>query len=253
MHTSHLLEIKQLSFGYGCQSTDTLTIQNFSLNVNKGEIVGIVGQSGCGKTTLLNLIAGLILSSEQSILINGRPPKENHQIAYVFQSPALFDWLTVRGNIEYGVRRRKLAPSIIRQEADRLLHATNLWAYADAYPQDLSGGMQQRVALARALIVKPDLLLMDEPFSALDYQTRSEMQELVLELWKDYQPAIMIVSHDIDEMIYLADKIVVLQKTADLSDKCFEIPFQRPRDFEAIMKLPLFNQIKQRIRRSILQ
>src|SRR5207248_9961571 len=171
----------------------------------------LLGPSGCGKSTLLRMIAGLDRPDRGEVLVNGQPVSgPDKDRGMVFQKYTSFPWLTVADNIAYGMKINGMPEAQRRQTVERLLEAVGLSGFAKAYPDTLSGGMQQRVAIARTLALRPQVVLMDEPFGALDAQTRADMQELLLRVWAESASAILFVTHDVDEAIYLADRIYVM-------------------------------------------
>lgn len=207
----------------------TLAISGVSLGVEAGEFVSIIGPSGCGKSTLLRLIAGLEIPDAGELLIGNKsitgPSAER---GLVFQDPNLFPWLTVRGNIQAGLVARGLLQSK-RHEVDDFMRLVGLQDFANAYPHHLSGGMAQRVALARALINHPTVLLMDEPLGALDSFTRMRMQDEVLRLWQMRRMTTLLVTHDIEEAIYMSDRIVIMTPRPGRIDKTISVTLERPR------------------------
>src|SRR5213593_867427 len=207
-----------------------LALSNISLSIAAGELVSLIGPSGCGKSTLLRLIAGLDSADSGELLIGSQPISEpGAERGLVFQDPNLFPWLTVRRNIEAGlVARRVLREK--RNEVDEFMRLVALEAFGGAYPHHLSGGMSQRVALARALINHPKVLLLDEPLGALDAFTRMRMQDEVLRLWEARGTTTLLVTHDIDEAIYMSDRIVLMTSRPGRIDRKIEINLQRPRD-----------------------
>src|ERR1051326_1913191 len=207
-----------------------LALDKVSLFVSAGELVSIVGPSGCGKSTLLRLIAGLIGSTEGELLVGDEPiigPSAERGL--VFQDPNLFPWLTVRRNIEAGL----VARGVLKQErgqVEKFMRLVALEAFADAFPHHLSGGMAQRVALARAMINHPKVLLLDEPLGALDAFTRMRMQDEVLRLWQARRTTMLLVTHDIDEAIYMSDRILIMTPAPGRIDREIDIDLARPRD-----------------------
>lgn len=197
-----------------------------SLAIEENEFVAIVGPSGCGKSTLLRLIAGLDQPSQGTITLNGRPvAAPMPECGMVFQQFALFPWLSVRRNVGFGLTAGAGGEAVV----DRLLDAVGLSAFADQYPARLSGGMQQRAALARALAPSPEILLLDEPFGALDQQTRGLMQEMLEKLWRTEDRTVLLVTHDIDEALYLADRVLVMSARPGVILSEISVPFDRPR------------------------
>jgi len=218
-------------------------LSNISLSLTAGELVSLVGPSGCGKSTLLRLIAGLDIPDSGELLIGSefinRPSAAR---GLVFQDPNLFPWLTVRRNIEAGlVARRVLREK--RSEVDEFMRLVGLEAFAHAYPHHLSGGMAQRVALARALINHPKVLLLDEPLGALDAFTRMRMQDEVLRLWENRRTTMLLVTHDIDEAIYMSDRIMIMTQRPGRIDREINIDLARPRDRTSESFLRLRSQI----------
>ena len=207
-----------------------LVLDDISIGLTNGELVSLVGPSGCGKSTLLRLVAGLDLPdsgelSVDEVLITG-PSAER---GLVFQDPNLFPWLTVRRNIEAGLVARGLLQGK-RSEVDEFMRLVGLEAFANAYPHHLSGGMSQRVALARALINHPKVLLLDEPLGALDAFTRMKMQDEVLRLWQARRTTMLLVTHDIDEAIYMSDRIMMMTQRPGRIERIIPVELVRPRD-----------------------
>ncbi|MDX2186946.1 MAG: ABC transporter ATP-binding protein [Opitutaceae bacterium] len=205
-------------------------LEGLSFTTHRREFVCILGPSGCGKSTLLRLLAGLDQPTSGGVLLDGRPVTEpGPERGVVFQSYTLFPWLTVRANVMYGLRIRGMDTSEAEQEARQWLALVGLQAFENAYPAQLSGGMKQRVAIARALANNPRILLMDEPFGALDAQTRAQMQQHLLQIWRNVDVTILFITHDIDEAIYLADRILVLKANPGRLNELIEVPVPRPR------------------------
>src|SRR5881296_298077 len=207
-----------------------LVLDGISFSLAAGELVSLIGPSGCGKSTLLRLIAGLDSADSGELLIGSDPiTKPRAERGLVFQDPNLFPWLTVRRNIEAGL----VARGVLREkheEVDEFMHLVGLEVFANAYPHHLSGGMAQRAALARALINHPKVLLLDEPLGALDAFTRMRLQDEVLRLWENRRTTMLLVTHDIDEAIYMSDCILVMTPAPGRIDRKIEIRLSRPRD-----------------------
>jgi NitT/TauT family transport system ATP-binding protein len=198
-----------------------------------GEFRVLLGPSGCGKSTLLRMIAGLDKPDSGEILVNGQPitgPSKDRGM--VFQKYTSFPWLTVEENVEYGMRINGVPAAQRKETAEKLLKAVGLSEFAGVYPETLSGGMQQRVAIARTLALRPSVILMDEPFGALDAQTRSEMQQLLLQIWDETACTILFVTHDVEEAVYLADRIFIMSSHPGTIVEDVQVPFERPRNLE---------------------
>ena len=210
--------------------TNRLALSGTSFSIAAGELVSLVGPSGCGKSTLLRLIAGLDVPDSGDLLVgSAKIVGPSAERGLVFQDPNLFPWLTVRRNIEAGL----VALGVLREkrnEVDEFMRLVGLEAFANAYPHHLSGGMAQRVALARALINHPKVLLLDEPLGALDAFTRMRMQDEVLRLWENRRTTMLLVTHDIDEAIYMSDRILIMTPTPGRIDRQIDIDLARPRD-----------------------
>ncbi len=220
-------------------------IDDVSLDIDAGHFMTIVGPSGCGKTTLLNIVAGFIPASQGSVRVDGTPVTEpGPDRGVVFQSFALFDWLTVRQNIEFGPRMSDIEPRERAQRADKYLALIGLKKFADRYPYELSGGMKQRVAIARALANDPEILLMDEPFAALDAQTRELMQEELLSIWEATKKTILFITHSIEEAVYLSSDIAVMTHRPGRIKRLFEVSLPYPRIGYNIRSAPEFLQLK---------
>jgi len=200
-------------------------------SVEAGAFVSILGPSGCGKSTLLRLIAGLDRADSGEVLVNDQqvsgPGKDR---GMVFQKYTSFPWLTVAGNIAYGLKINGVPGEKAKETVAQLIQAIGLSGFENAYPETLSGGMQQRVAIARTLALRPSVILIDEPFGALDAQTRSEMQQLLLKVWDETASTILFVTHDVEEAIYLADRIFIMSAHPGTIIEDVQVPFDRPRD-----------------------
>ena len=224
----------------------TEALRAVDLHADNGEIVAILGGSGCGKTTLLRLIAGLDQSTTGAISLDAQTITATHPaISAVFQEPRLLPWLTVRQNIAFGGRRLPRAERDARGQA--LLQQVGLQGYGDRWPRELSGGQQQRVAIARSLIGHPGVLLLDEPFSALDPFTRATLHDLLLDLWQALRPTIVMVTHDIEEAVVLADRIVVMRPHPGRVQETLAVDLPRPRDRLS----PAFDLTKRNVLRAI--
>jgi NitT/TauT family transport system ATP-binding protein len=241
------LSVESVSLTYGAGQKSVLALDKISFEVRPNEFTVIVGPSGCGKSSLLYLAAGLTDTTAGSISASGRRVEgPGADRGMVFQSYTLFPWLTVRNNVEYGLRRKGMAPEERRVIVDRYLHEIGLTAFADYYPKQLSGGMMQRVAIARALANDPDILLMDEPFGALDSQTRHTMQKLLLKVWEHSQKTVAFVTHDIDEAILLGDRVIVMTARPGKVKADIAITIPRPRHPDIALE-PEFIALKRQI------
>jgi NitT/TauT family transport system ATP-binding protein len=214
-------------------------LDDVTLTVEPGEFCVIVGPSGCGKTTFLRMLAGLETPSEGSLVVTGRGGSSPSN-AMVFQGRSVFPWLTVRQNIAYGLTLQGSTRNQRREATDRLLGVIGLERFGDSYPHQLSEGMRQRVAIARALAVDPDLLLMDEPFGALDEQTRLLLQEELLRIWEQTGKTVVFITHSIDESLTLADRIVLMSAHPGRVKEIINVPFARPRELTAVRSDPEF-------------
>lgn len=226
-------------------------IEDVSFDIAKGEFVALIGPSGCGKSTLLRILAGLTSATSGEVQLHGEAIQEPHpQVGMVFQSYASFPWLTVLQNTLFGPDLHDIARKDSEPLAREILDRVGLSRFVDAYPTQLSGGMQQRVAIARTLANRPDVLLMDEPFGALDALTRVDMQELILRLWQEERKTVVFVTHDIDEAIYLADRIVVLSPHPGRLHEIDTVDLPRPRTMETIED-PRFTEMRLHLRRTL--
>ncbi len=209
-----------------------LAVDRACLEIGSGEFVSIVGPSGCGKTTFLNAVDGLLPISGGNLELNGQAiAKPGPDRAMVFQQPSLLPWRTVLGNVVYGLEMQGRTSKSERQERARsLINLVGLSGFENAFPTELSGGMQQRVNLARALATDPDMLLLDEPFAALDAQTREFMQRELLRIWGETRKTALFITHDIKEAVYLADRVMVFTKRPGRVKACVEVDLPRPRE-----------------------
>ncbi len=213
MTVEKLVEVQDVTMNYHTLDGETLAIDHLSFDVHCGEIVVIVGPSGCGKSTALSIISGLITPSSGKVLINGKEViGTSKSIGYMFQKDHLFEWRTILDNVLIGLEIQNKLNAETIAKTERLLEVYGLNDFKNYYPRQLSGGMRQRVALIRTLAVEPDLLLLDEPFSALDYQTRLSVADEIARILKKEQKTAIMVSHDISEAISMADRIIVLSK-----------------------------------------
>src|SRR5450631_425869 len=234
-----MLELERLGKTYpnGVHALDAV-----SFSVGPGEIVAIVGGSGCGKSTLLRAISGLDTPSQGRVLLDGEEVRQPHEkIGIIFQEPRLLPWLSVADNIGFGLS--DLPANVRREKVATALARVGLADKARAWPRELSGGQAQRVAIARALVPQPEVLLLDEPFSALDAFTRRDLQDHLLDLWADTRPTLVLVTHDVDEAVVLADRVLVMRPRPGRLFEQIQINLARPRDRNS----PPFDNFKRRV------
>jgi NitT/TauT family transport system ATP-binding protein len=225
-----ILQVRNLSKWFSTPQGEIEALRDVSFDVHRREFVCIVGASGCGKSTLARILAGLDTQTRGEMLLDGKPVTgPGHDRGMVFQGYSLFPWLTVKRNVMFGLRMSGKGSVEAESRAREWLALVGLQKFADAYPHQLSGGMRQRVAIARALANQPRILLMDEPFGALDAQTRARMQTHLLDIWRNVDITIVFITHDLDEAIYLADRILVLQPHPGRVQEFIEVPVPRPR------------------------
>lgn len=229
------IEINNLTVDYTEKKKSFTALKNVSFSIEEGEFVSIIGSSGCGKSTLLSILEGINTATEGEILINGEPVTgTGPDRGVVFQHYSLFPWMTARRNVAFGIKQvnKNVSRAERYQLADEFLDKVGLEQFKNKYPSQLSGGMQQRVAIARALAMNTDILLMDEPFGAIDAKNRTILQELLLELWENATPrkTVVFVTHDIDEAILLSDKIVMMTANPGRVYREIKVPFERPRN-----------------------
>ncbi|MEQ9021580.1 MAG: ABC transporter ATP-binding protein, partial [Pseudomonadales bacterium] len=225
-----ILEVRDLNKQFDTAKGQVTALKNIDFKVHRREFVTVIGPSGCGKSTLIRILAGLESETSGQVLLDNRPVKgPGPDRGMVFQGYTLFPWLTVKKNVMFGLRNQGISPANAESEAMQWIDLVGLERFADSYPDQLSGGMKQRVAIARALAAKPRILLMDEPFGALDAQTRSKMQSYLMEIWKNIDVTILFITHDLDEAIYLADRILVLKANPGEVNEVIEVPVPRPR------------------------
>jgi ABC-type nitrate/sulfonate/bicarbonate transport system ATPase subunit len=229
------------------RTAPTLALQPTSLTVAPGEFVAILGPSGCGKSTLLRIVAGLDQPTAGTVALDGVPvTRPGPDRGMVFQSYTQFPWLTVERNIRYGLEERGLPEAEQRAIAARFIDRVGLRGFESHWPRQLSGGMQQRCALARALANDPEILLLDEPFGALDHQTRELMQELLLEIWEADRKTVLFVTHDIDEVVFLANRVLVMSARPGRIKAEVAVPLPYPREW-TVKTTPEFGALKARL------
>ncbi len=226
-----ILEVKGLDKVYKTTKGETVALKNVSFQTHKREFVCVIGPSGCGKSTLIRVLAGLESYTSGEVLLDGKPiTGPGRDRGMVFQGYTLFPWRTVKQNVMFGLEMNNIGTNEAGREADLWLELVGLEKFSNAYPHELSGGMKQRVAIARALVNQPRILLMDEPFGALDAQSRCKMQTHLLEIWRNIDITIVFITHDLDEAIFLADRILVLKAHPGEVLELIEVPVPRPRN-----------------------
>jgi NitT/TauT family transport system ATP-binding protein len=238
-----MVELQGLGKRYAVDDGEIVALADIQVAIGQGEFVCLLGPSGCGKSTLLKIVAGLIPQTSGTVTIDGRAVQgPGPDRAVVFQDYALFPWMTVADNVEFGLAARGVEPGRRRETSAELLKAVGLADFAAKYPHHLSGGMKQRVSIARALAVDPVLLLMDEPFGALDAQTRYVMQQELLRIWRAYRKTVIFVTHSIEEALYLGDRVLVMTARPGRIKEEIRVPQPRPRDIAS----PEFTQLRRR-------
>lgn len=244
-----VLEVKDLGMAFQWNGSSNRILEGIRFDVGRGELVCLLGRSGCGKTTLLKILAGLTPATSGEALVDGeRITQPGPDRCVVFQEDALFGWLTVEENIAFGLRAQGLPKSTVDQEVDRYLDSVGLTDFRGYLPREISGGMKQRVALARVLILKPKILLMDEPFGALDSLTREEMQDLLLRLWEELSMTIVFVTHDVSEALLLADRILVMETNPGQIRRDMNVTLGRPRRMDGDEFLALSRELRTSLR-----
>ncbi|GAA0542877.1 MULTISPECIES: ABC transporter ATP-binding protein [Actinomadura] len=252
-----MLAVDGLAKSYPNKKGAVRAIEQVSFTLHEGEFVSIVGPSGCGKTTLLSCIAGLLPPTGGSVTLGGRAvtgPPPGLSVVFQDYSRSLFPWLSVESNVGLPMKSERASKAEIKRDVARLLTQVGLDpSVGGRYPWQLSGGMQQRVAIARALISHPKVLLMDEPFASVDAQTRTGLEDLLLRVWEEYNKTILFVTHDIDEAVYLSDRIVVLSKSPSSVVAELEVPLPRPRDQFATKENPVYAQLRAEVFRLVMK
>jgi len=241
------VRVENLTFSYPRQAQPIPIIEDLNLDIYDREFVTIVGASGCGKSTLLNIIAGLLPPDKGQVLVDGKPitgpsPKQT----MIFQDDAVFPWYTVFQNVEYGLRIAGVDRKERHKIAQRYVELVGLADSANLYPRQLSGGMRKRVDIARALAIQPSVLLMDEPFAALDVLTKQRLQEEFIQIWSANQMTALFVTHDLEEALFLGDRVVVMSAFPGRVRTIVKVPFPRPRDPEIKTK-PVFQELRREL------
>lgn len=248
------IDVRGLCKSFQLAGTAIEAVRDVSFSVRRGEFVALLGPSGSGKSTILNMIATLVKPSGGQILIDGKPViagKATPGVGYVFQRDTLFPWRTVADNIGYGLQLAGIGDAERRERVATCLAQAGLQGFGDAYPSALSGGMRQRAALMRTLVVEPQILLMDEPFGALDTHTKIDMHEVLLRIWDREQQTVLFVTHDLGEALTLADRIILFSARPGQIKDMFEVDFARPRDAVKVRETPRYAELFQHIWHSL--
>ncbi|MFW6203834.1 MAG: ABC transporter ATP-binding protein [Actinomycetota bacterium] len=249
-----MLEVAALAKTYQSRDGMTPAIADVSFTVAPGELVCVVGPSGCGKTTLLKCLAGLLAPTAGEVLLDGeavRRPPPNMGFVPQDYSASMLPWLKVDSNVTFPLRHKGVAARRRAELAEETLRVVGLSEFARHYPWQLSGGMQQRVAIARALAYEPEILLMDEPFASVDAQTRGDLEDLLLDVWATYGVTTVFVTHDIDESVYLADRVIVLSRRPSTVQRTVPVDLPRPRDQITTKQLAEFARLRTDVMRTI--
>lgn len=245
MNDSIVLNLNNVSKSFSRVDSDSVTnaVQDINVEMHKGEFVSLVGTSGCGKSTILRMVAGLIAPTTGTIMLNDKQIKEpSSDVGMVFQKPTLYPWLTVEDNVSFSLRMQHKYKEH-KDEVDRLINVIGLEKFKNDYPGQLSGGMAQRVALARAMINKPGILLMDEPLGALDAFTRMNMQNEILDMWKMNKQLVIMVTHDIDEAVYMSSRVLIMDAHPGRIKAEINIDMDYPRNRSSSLFVEYRNQI----------
>jgi NitT/TauT family transport system ATP-binding protein len=248
------IDVRELDKTFQLAGTAIEAVRGVSFRVKRGEFVALLGPSGSGKSTVLNMIATLIRPSGGQILIDGTPitpGKATPNVGYVFQRDTLFPWRTVADNIGYGLQLAGKNEAERKERVAACIAQAGLRGFGDAYPSALSGGMRQRAALMRTLVVEPQILLMDEPFGALDTHTKIDMHEVLLRIWEREQQTVLFVTHDLGEALTLADRIILFSARPGRIKDMFEVDFPRPRDAVKVRETPRYAELFQHIWHSL--
>ncbi|HWK66468.1 MAG TPA: ABC transporter ATP-binding protein [Rhizobiaceae bacterium] len=244
-----ILQLSRLNKHYG----GFHAVSDVSLSIRRGEFFMIVGPSGCGKSTLIRMLAGLEKQSTGNIRVNRPADAGRPENAMVFQGDSVFPWMTVWDNAAFGLKMRNRPQAEIKDVVGHYLGKTGLARFADAYPHQLSGGMRQRVSIARAFANDPDILLMDEPFSALDAQNKFLLQEELLRIWEETRKTVIFITHSVDEAVMLGDRIMVMTANPGTTKEIVEVDLPRPRDLMELQKTPEYGALVHRIWSSLRQ
>lgn len=248
------IETRGLGKSFVVDGRDIQAVHDVSLAITEGEFVALLGPSGCGKSTILNMIATLLANTSGEILVDGKPidrRRPDRDVGYVFQRDTLFPWRTVQANISYALELAGVAAAERRERTEVALSQAGLTGFGHYYPASLSGGMRQRAALMRTLIARPRILLMDEPFGALDTHTKLEMHRVLLNIWEREKQTVLFVTHDLGEALTLSDRIILLSARPGRIKEEFLVQFPRPRDAVALRETPAYGSLFSRIWHSL--
>ena len=248
------ITVANLDKRYRSPQGEVNAVENVSFEVGQGEFVALLGPSGCGKSTILNMVAGLLQKSDGDIRLDGEAVQAgyvNRKVGYVFQRDTVFPWRTVENNIGYGLEIAGVAKAERAAKVERAIEVSGLAGFGKSFPRMLSGGMRQRVALMRSLIMEPEILLMDEPFGALDTHTKLEMHKTLLEIWERERQTVLFVTHDLGEALTLASRIILLSARPGRLKEDFEVPFARPRDVVSLRETAEFGRLYSHIWHSL--
>jgi NitT/TauT family transport system ATP-binding protein len=241
------IRIEGLDFQFADGPKARKVVEGFNLIVHDQEFISIVGASGCGKSTLLNILAGFLPPTHGKVWLEDQLiTKPDRDRAMVFQDDAVFPWYTVRQNVEYGLKMLEMGAADRRTATDHYLDLVGLKDAQSLFPRQLSGGMRKRLDMARALAIKPQVLLMDEPFAALDVLTKGKLQEEFLNIWNDNRMTVIFVTHDLEEALYLSDRVVVMSNNPGRVRRVVEVPFGRPRDID-LKTVPEFQALRREL------
>lgn len=245
MKTGNLIDVKNVSLVYSTKDGDITVFTDISFQAKKGEHLCIIGPSGCGKTTVLNMLAGFLKPTSGEVFIEGNPVREpGPDRTVVFQKDSVYPWLTVRKNLEFGPKVRGVKKGEYEERVNTYLKKVNLEEFADRFPKELSGGMRKRVDIARAYVNSPRILLMDEPFGALDVMTKENMQTDLLELCKEEKTSFVFITHDIEEAVFIGDRVLVMTARPAKIAADISIPFSREERQPAIKRTPEFQRLR---------
>jgi NitT/TauT family transport system ATP-binding protein len=249
-----MLKVTKLRKVYGSGDGATEAIADVSFEVAKGEFVCIVGPSGAGKTTLLKTVSGLMAPTAGEVELGGEPvqgPPERMALVFQDYSRSLYPWMKVSENVAFPLRRKKMSKTERTATVEQAVESVGLASSIDKYPWELSGGMQQRVAIARGLAYQPEILLMDEPFASVDAQTRADLEDLVLSIRHEYGVTVLFVTHDIDESVYMGDRVIILTPRPSRVQEVLEVDLPRPRDQVETKEMPEFAHLRAHVYRAI--